>query len=31
MTSCTKCGGSLVLDTVDKQFMKRSKNETGQD
>jgi len=52
MTSCTKCGGSLVLDTirssddaydclilncnscgiiVDKQFMKRSKDETGQD
>ena len=49
MTSCTKCGGSLVLDTirssddaydclilncnncgviVDKQFMKRSKDET---
>jgi RNase P subunit RPR2 len=52
MTSCTKCGGALVLDTirssddaydclilncsgcgiiVDKQFMKRSKDETGQD
>ncbi len=52
MTSCTKCGGALVLDTirssddaydclilncngcgiiVDKQFMKRSKNEAGQD
>ena len=52
MSSCTKCGGPLVLDVirssddaydclilncsgcgiiVDKQFMKRSKNETGQD